>query len=127
LSTKTILGDIIDNIENNKNKVQSVLSLLIPSTDLLIFCWKQSIIDYKEYYKICARISMETSNTQTDCDNMEFWVFNNYMTFITEILDEKNKKSGDGTNQTSPDQTVQKTLNQSKNFLNSGKSKFKSP
>lgn len=98
--------------------------MLLPATDFLVFIYKQSIIDYKEYYKLCVRISMETSNTQHDCDNMEFWVFNNYMTFLTEIVEEKNKNKG---TQETPDNSMDKYMSKSKSFLNSGMKNFPKP
>ena len=129
LQTKTILPVIIDNLENNV-EVKSVVRTLIKATDFITFIWKNSIIDYKEYYKTCVRISMNTSNTQHDCDKMEFYVFNNYMTFFTELKEEE--KTGKTTEGEQPgmqdaNSMFAKSMASTKNMLNSGQNKFKAP
>jgi hypothetical protein len=98
-----------------------------PQSTLLQFIYKNSIIDQKEYYKTCVLISSETSNNQQDCENMEFYVFNNYMIILNEIIE--NKNAGNGNNGDSDaSNNFNKTMSQAKSMIKnstSNISKFK--
>lgn len=66
--------------------------------DLFAMIYRNSKIDISAYGKTSALISYKTSNTQEVIDNMEFYVFNNFMVYLEEIIDEENNEgSGDKT------------------------------
>lgn len=48
--------------------------------------YSKSKIDIEEYYRNCCIISYKTANSQYDCEKMEYWKFNNLLTFLNEIL-----------------------------------------
>ncbi len=63
------------------------------------FIYSQSIIDLNSFYKTCTLIAYKTSNNQEQLDKMPYYIFNNFTTYLNEIVEEENKKSGgDGDN-----------------------------
>ena len=58
------------------------------------FVYSQSIIDLNSFYKTCTLIAYKTSNNQEQLDKMPYYIFNNFTTFLNEIVEEENKKQG---------------------------------
>lgn len=115
LSPAEILRDISDNIINIEDVFFSELYNHIPQLFLNEYIIKQSVIDIPEYYKSCVILSYKTANSQHDIDNMPYWVFNNFIAFLNEILEEEGKGQNDGS---SANDQYQQMMNQSKQMMN---------
>jgi hypothetical protein len=61
---------------------------------LLLFIYKQSIVNYEELYKMMALVAYKTSNNQEDCERMAYWKFENLMTCLNEIIEQENGEGG---------------------------------
>lgn len=46
-----------------------------------------------DYYRTCTIISYKTSNNQKIIDDMEFYVFNNFMIYLKDVIEDENKPS----------------------------------
>jgi hypothetical protein len=99
-----------------------------PNTNLLHYIYCNSLVDQNIYYETCALISSKTSNNQKDCENMEFYVFNNLMIYLNKIIDAengtKNGTTDENQNQNNPMQTAQQVFGSS---MKQTKSLFKMP
>jgi hypothetical protein len=62
------------------------------------FIYKQSIVNQDDYYKTCTLISFKTANNQDIIDKMPFYVFNNFMIYLKDIMEEENNSNGGGNN-----------------------------
>ena len=93
-----------------------------PSIKLFNFIYTQSKIPQLDYYKTCAMIAYKSHNSQTDVEKMEYYVFNNYMSFMNEFIESENKSDGK-TGEETPQETAQNTM---KETMSSQKSMMKS-
>lgn len=64
--------------------------------NFLVFVYKNSKINIEDYYETSALISTKTSNNQKIIDNMEFYVFNNFMYFYNKTLEKEGKENTNG-------------------------------
>ena len=91
--------------------------------------YRSSIISQEEHYHNCAILTYKTHNSQRDLDNLEYYVFNNLLVYLTKIIDEENgKKEGEEDNQNANDQltSMQKNIsNMQKSMMSNAKSQFK--
>lgn len=91
--------------------------------------YRSSIISQEEHYNNCAILTYKTHNSQRDLDNLEYYVFNNLLVYLTKIIDEENgKKEGEEDNQNANDQfaSMQKNIsNMQKSMMSNAKSQFK--
>jgi hypothetical protein len=62
--------------------------------DLFSVIYYQSILNRDDYDKTCAWISFKTCNNQQIIDNMPYYVFNNYMVHLNEIIEKENAGNG---------------------------------
>lgn len=70
-------------------------------------------------------ISYKTSNTQDVIDNMPFYIFNNFVIYLNEIIDEENKKSnGDSNGQDSPNDMMKSASNMMNSQMSTANSMF---
>lgn len=106
---------IDDNIGNKKD----IISSFIPNIDLLRKIYFASIIDIESFHKTCVLISMKTSNTQSECENMPFYVFNNFMVFFNEISEKENNnnKDTDGDSGEAMNKQATEMMSKSKSLL----------
>ncbi len=70
------------------------LSGMIKTYFLSRFIYGQSIIDLNSFYKTCTLIAYKTSNNQQQLDSMPYYIFNNFTSYLNEIVEEENKKQG---------------------------------
>jgi hypothetical protein len=131
LSPQKILLDIFDEIIEGNFKTKLPFESFYKNSELLINIYLHSVIDQENYYQNCAFISSESSNSQKDIENMEFYVFNNYLIYLHKLLEEKNSdgKNKDDQEQNNPmGQAAKMQQNASKSFastLNQSKSLLK--
>lgn len=124
LSQRQILQDISNNVYNLSKIKESIWYGVFPQSFLLSFIFRQSIISQKDYYKTCVLISYKTSNNQTEIDNMPFYVFNNFISFLNEIIEEENKTNSND-NEQPPGNDMMKSANSMfKNNISAAKSTF---
>lgn len=91
LFPKQILQDISTNIGSNPYKNESNAWYGIFSESyLLTYIYRQSIVPQKDFYKTCVLISYKTSNSQSEIEQMPYYVFNNFVAFLNEIIEEEN-------------------------------------
>ena len=97
LFPKQILQDISTNIGSNPYKNESAAWYgIFPESFLLTYIYRKSIVPQKDFYKTCALISYKTSNSQSEIEQMPYYVFNNFVVFLNEIIEEENNgKSGE--------------------------------
>ena len=81
-----ILQDISINVENYKFD----WDFFYPNSDLYLGIYSASIISQEEHYYNCALLSYKTHNSQRDLDNLEYYVFNNLLVYLTKIVDQEN-------------------------------------
>lgn len=94
LSPKQILLDI--SIDNIKISPSSIWNNVFSQAEQLTYIYGQSKIDIQHYHKTCVLISYKTSNNQDNVDSMPFYMFNNFITFLNEIVEEENKNESGG-------------------------------
>lgn len=71
------------------------------------------------------RISYHSKNSQKDIDELEYWVFSNMIVFLTQIIEEENKRNGAGQEGADPASEHKKMMSQSKKFTPNKMKKFK--
>lgn len=91
-----ILQDISNGTLDLEEIFFSELYLQIRWLFIVEYIIKQSLVSLEDFYKTCVLISYKTSNSQHDIDNMPYWVFNNFVAYLNEILEEENKENGGG-------------------------------
>lgn len=72
-----------------------------------------------DFYETCTFISVETSNNQQACEQMPFYIFNNYTKFLTNILEKKNKAENGENGSTDVNEMKNNMFSQSKAQLKS--------
>lgn len=122
LSQRQILQDISNNVYNLSKIKESIWYGVFPQSFLLTFIFRQSIISQQDYYKTCVLISYKTSNNQSEIDKMPFYVFNNFVGFLNEIIEEENKSNTNDND--SPGDMMKSASNMFKNNMSSAKSAF---
>lgn len=76
-----------------------------------------------DYYRTSTIISYKTSNNQEIIDNMPYYVFNNFMVYLNEIIEKENGgKSGD--EETHASEQMAASMQKAKSMMPSG---IKSP
>lgn len=123
LSQRQILQDISNNVYNLSKIKESIWYGVFPQSFLLTFIFRQSIISQQDYYKTCVLISYKTSNNQSEIDKMPFYVFNNFVGFLNEIIEEENK-SNTNDNDSPGGDMMKSASNMFKNNMSSAKSAF---
>ncbi len=123
LSQRQILQDISNNIYSLSKIKESVWYSVFPQSFLLTFIFKQSIISQQDYYKTCVLISYKTSNNQSEIDKMPFYIFNNFIGFLNEIIEEENK-SNTNDNDSSSGDMMKSANNMFKDNMSAAKSAF---
>lgn len=96
-----------------------------PDIDLTQEIFRQSIIPVQEFYKMCVMISYKTANTQSEVERMPYYVFNNFVAYLNEIIEEENKsESKVDTNQDMMQGMFNKQMSAAKSMMNSSPKKF---
>lgn len=90
LSVRT-LQDISDSV-----KLKFDWDFFYPNSDFLLTIYRSSIISQEDHYYNCALLSYKTHNSQHDLDNLEYYVFNNMLVYLTKIIEAENGKQDDG-------------------------------
>lgn len=103
LSQKQILQDISTNKIDLTKVNENLWFSVFPHAFLTHYIFKQSIIDIAEYYKTCVLISYKTANSQQQIDDMPFYVFNNFVVYLNEIIEEENKSENGNGNESGQD------------------------
>lgn len=78
------------------HQIINYLSGLIKTYILSKFIYSQSAVDLNNHYKTCTLIAYKTSNNQEQLDKMPYYIFNNFTSYLNEIVEEENKKQGGG-------------------------------
>ena len=125
LSVKQTLQDISNNQEKFEKK--SSFNDFFSNADLLTFLYKQCKIDIEEYYKTCALISSKTSNNQKIVEEMEYYVFNNYMVYLEDINKTENGGNQQEDIQKSSSKQFSSSMNNAKSLMKPNFGKFKAP
>lgn len=113
---KTLQDILTDNI---KLADKSDFGYFYPKFDLHKFVYKQSIINMDDYYRTSTIISYKTSNNQEIIDNMPYFVFNNFMVYLNEIIEKENGgKSDDEENHASEQMAA--SMQKAKSMMPSG-------
>lgn len=123
LSVETLQG-ISTSVENYKFDWDRYY----PNSDLYVGIYKASIISQEEHYYNCAILSYKTHNSQQDLDNLEYYVFNNLLVYLTKIVDQENgSKQGEDVGDPQGRFTdMQKNVsNMQKSMMSNAKSQFK--
>lgn len=81
-----------------KYEIIYFLSGMIKTYFLSKFIYSQSIIDLNNFYKTCTLIAYKTSNNQEQLDKMPYYIFNNFTSYLNEIVEEENKNQGGDNN-----------------------------
>lgn len=72
-----------------------------------------------DYYRTSTIISYKTSNNQEIIDNMPYYVFNNFMVYLNEIIEKENGgKSGD--EETRASEQMAASMQKAKSMMPSG-------
>ena len=114
-----IIQDIsIDSKEFGKKS----FSEFFPNSDVISFIYNQSKVDLNNFYETCALISSKSSNNQEVVENMEYYVFNNYMVYFTKIIEAEN---GDKNGNASAESAHKNASSQFSSSMRSAKSSMK--
>lgn len=91
LSTSSEVRDILDNEDQINLSYFDRFDKYYPISVILKNIYIQSIVDIDDHYFNCARLSYICYESQKDIDNLEYYVFNNKLIYISKIIDEQNE------------------------------------
>ena len=101
LSTSSEVRDILDNEHEITLSYFDRFDKYFPVAVILKNIYGQSIVDIEDHYFNCARLSYAVHESQKDIDNLEYYVFNNKLIYISKIIDEQNEgQEGDKASET---------------------------